>query len=105
MRDKLLLVEIRQAVEIVVADDGQDIQVVVVGRFRQFLGHVDTADIVGDQIRDISAHDLVLDHRYDAGREQDDGNRTQAQDHLGLQRQLDGLLEYVSQFDRHIIGV
>ena len=90
-----LLVEIGQAVEIVVADDRQDVEVVGIARFRELLGHVDAVDIVRDQARDIGAHGAVFHHGDDAGDQQHNGDGAQAQDDLELQSEFRGVPENV----------
>ena len=97
---KLLLMEIRQRVDRIVADHRQQIKIVLVGDLGQFLGHIDAPDVVRDEVRHIVAHLVVLHDGDHAGDEQGHGYRTEAQRKLHPHREPE-LLHSVRKFPEH----
>ena len=70
-----------------VADHLEDLQVVGVAHVGQAVGHVDTADVVRDEVRHVVAHPGILHHGNRQGDQEDDGDGRKAQDEFRTHRQ------------------
>ena len=87
--DKTLLVEVGQRVQGVVADDGEDLQIVLVCDRRQFLRHIDAVDVLGDHVGHVVGHAPVLQDGDDTGYDEDDRDGAQGERRLRFQRQTE----------------
>jgi len=86
---ELLLVEIRKGGAAVVANDGKDLEVVLVCEGREPLGYVKGVDVIGDELRHVVAHAGILQYGYYARSEKRDGNGAEAEGELLAHRQLE----------------
>lgn len=80
MCKEFILAEFRKASGGVVPYDGEDCEVVVVGRIGEALGGVDASDVGPDEVGNVVAHPAVFHYGNEARHEKDDGYRTEAQD-------------------------